>query len=80
MIEYGTNVVGGGTQEGGSTHLDLPVFNTVRCSRTSRCWHNDHFTTSFAADAMEAADAGIKVIIAITEGFQLLTWSKQMLT
>ncbi len=72
MIEYGTNVVGGVTPgKGGTSHLEKPVFNSV---------HNAVQTTgadvsiifvppAFAADAiMEAADAGIKVIVAITEG------------
>ncbi|MXN90734.1 succinate--CoA ligase subunit alpha [Flavobacterium sp. Sd200] len=72
MIEYGTNVVGGVTPgKGGSTHLDRPVFNTVKDAvdvagaDTSIIF----VPPAFAADAiMEAADAGIKVIIAITEG------------
>ena len=72
MIEYGTNVVGGVTPgKGGSTHLDKPVFNTVKDAvdvagaDTSIIF----VPPAFAADAiMEAADAGIKVIIAITEG------------
>jgi succinyl-CoA synthetase alpha subunit len=73
MIEYGTNVVGGVTPgKGGTTHLDLPVF-TKRCCRTSRETLQSFCTTGFAADAiMEAADAGIKVIIAITEGIPVL--------
>lgn len=72
MIEYGTNVVGGVTPgKGGTTHLDRPVFNTVKDAvdvagaDTSIIF----VPPAFAADAiMEAADAGIKVIIAITEG------------
>lgn len=72
MIEYGTNVVGGVTPgKGGQVHLDKPVFNTV-----ADAVQNAGADTSvifvppaFAADAiMEAADAGIKVIICITEG------------
>ena len=72
MIEYGTNVVGGVTPgKGGQTHLDKPVYNTV-----AEAVEKAHANTSiifvppaFAADAiMEAADAGIKVIICITEG------------
>ncbi len=72
MIEYGTNVVGGVTPgKGGTTHLERPVFNTVKDAvdiagaDTSIIF----VPPAFAADAiMEAADAGIKVIIAITEG------------
>src|SRR5210317_160218 len=72
MIEYGTNVVGGVTPgKGGQLHLDRPVFNTVKDAVDKV----DANTTiifvppAFAADAiMEAADAGIKVIITITEG------------
>ncbi|TRX42861.1 succinate--CoA ligase subunit alpha [Flavobacterium restrictum] len=72
MIEYGTNVVGGVTPgKGGTTHLDLPVFNTVKDAvETAGADTTIIFVPpAFAADAiMEAADAGIKVIIAITEG------------
>jgi succinyl-CoA synthetase alpha subunit len=72
MIEYGTNVVGGVTPgKGGTTHLDRPVFNTVKDAvdvagaDTSIIF----VPPAFAADAiMEAAEAGIKVIITITEG------------
>ena len=72
MIEYGTNLVGGVTPgKGGSKHLNLPVFNTV--SEAVDLVNADTSLISvppaFAADAiMEAADAGIKVIICITEG------------
>jgi succinyl-CoA synthetase alpha subunit len=72
MIDYGTNVVGGVTPgKGGQTHLDKPVFNTVEDAvkgvgaDTSIIF----VPPAFAADAiMEAANAGIKVIITITEG------------
>ena len=72
MIEYGTNVVGGVTPgKGGSTHLDRPVFNTVKdaVDQAKADTTIIFVPPAFAADAiMEAADAGIKVIIAITEG------------
>lgn len=72
MIEYGTNVVGGVTPgKGGSTHLDKPVFNTVAdaVSKAGADVSIIFVPPAFAADAiMEAADAGIKVIICITEG------------
>jgi succinyl-CoA synthetase alpha subunit len=72
MIEYGTQVVGGVTPgKGGTRHLDRPVFNTMeQAVRETGAGVSIIFVPpAFAADAiMEAADAGIKVIIAITEG------------
>ena len=72
MIEYGTNVVGGVTPgKGGQFRLDKPVFNTVSDAvKIAQANTSIIFVPpAFAADAiMEAADAGIKVIICITEG------------
>ncbi|MFT3796242.1 succinate--CoA ligase subunit alpha [Flavobacterium sp.] len=72
MIEYGTNVVGGVTPgKGGTEHLNRPVFNTVKdaVEKAGADTTIIFVPPAFAADAiMEAADAGIKVIITITEG------------
>tara|TARA_B110000114_G_scaffold184336_1_gene227760 strand:+ start:1230 stop:2102 length:873 start_codon:yes stop_codon:yes gene_type:complete len=72
MIDYGTNVVGGVTPgKGGQTHLEKPVFNTVQeaVEQVGADTTIIFVPPAFAADAiMEAADAGIKVIITITEG------------
>ena len=72
MLEYGSNVVGGVTPgKGGQTHLDLPVFNTVKeaVKKTNADASIIFVPPAFAADsAMEAADAGIKVCVAITDG------------
>ena len=72
MISYGTQIVGGVTPgKGGQTHLDKPVFNTVKDAVDSVGADTSiiFVPPAFAADAiMEAADAGIKVIVTITEG------------
>ena len=75
MIEYGTNLVGGVTpKKGGQMHLGLPVFNTVNEAilKTDANTSIIFVPPAFAASAIiEAADAGIKVIIAITEGIPI---------
>ena len=72
MIDYGTNIVGGVTpNKGGITHLNLPVFNSViqAVESTNADTSIIFVPPAFAANAIiEAADAGIKVIITITEG------------
>ncbi len=72
MIEYGTHVIGGVTPgKGGSVHLDRPVFNTVEAAVKEEGANVSiiFVPPAFAADAiMESADAGIGVIVAITEG------------
>ena len=80
MIEYGTNVIGGVTPgKGGTKHLDKPVFNTVvEAVQKEKANVSIIFVPpAFAADAiMEAAEAGIKVIVCITEGIP----TKDMIT
>jgi len=80
MVEYGTNVVGGVTPgKGGTTHEGIPVFNTV-ADAVKEAGANAsviYVPPSFAADAvMEAADAGIPVIVCITEGIPTLDMVK----
>jgi succinyl-CoA synthetase alpha subunit len=80
MIAYGTQVVGGVTPgKGGQTHLDRPVFNTVKEAvvNTGADVSILFVPPAFAADAiMEAAEAGIRVIVAITEGIPVADMAK----
>ncbi len=80
MIEYGTNIVGGVTPgKGGNTHLGKPVYNTVKdaIGETSANTSIIFVPAGFAADAiLEAADAGIEVILAITEGIPVSDMSR----
>ncbi len=80
MIEYGTNVVGGVTPgKGGQTHLDKPVFNSVAeaVEKVGADTSIIFVPPAFAADAiMESAEAGIKVIITITEGIPVNDMTK----
>ncbi len=80
MIEYGTNIVGGVTPgKGGQTHLDKPVFNSVAeaVEKAGADTSIIFVPPAFAADAiMEAAEAGIKVIITITEGIPVNDMTK----
>jgi len=75
-LDYGTRLVGGVTPgRGGQTHLDLPVFNTVRdaVDATAATASMIYVPPPFAADAiLEAADAGVKTIVCITEGIPIL--------
>jgi succinyl-CoA synthetase alpha subunit len=75
-IAYGTKMVGGVTPgKGGQMHLDLPVFNTVKDAvrETGASASVIYVPAAFAADSiMEAADAGIEVIVCITEGVPVL--------
>ncbi len=80
MIEYGTKVVGGVTPgKGGSSHIGVPVFNTVREAMAEVVPNTSiiYVPAPFAADSiMEAADAGIPLIVCITEGIPVLDMVK----
>lgn len=79
-LAYGTQLVGGVTPgRAGQTHLDLPVFNTVRdaVDETKATASMIYVPAAFAADAiLEAADSGIKIIVCITEGIPVLDMLK----
>ncbi|NIR30740.1 MAG: succinate--CoA ligase subunit alpha [Gammaproteobacteria bacterium] len=79
-VDYGTNLVGGVTPgKGGETHLERPVFNTVHdaVTATGAQASTIYVPAAFAADAiLEAADAGIEVIVCITEGIPVLDMLK----
>src|SRR6188474_2691744 len=82
MVEYGTNVVGGVTPgKGGTTHEGIPVYNTVSDS-VSQAGANVsviYVPPPFAADAiMEAADAGVALVVCITEGIPTIDMLKVM--
>ena len=83
-IEYGTTLVGGVTPgKGGQTHLERPVFNTVHDAvrDTGANASMIYVPAAFAADAiLEAADAGIEVIVCITEGIPVLDMLKARAT
>ena len=82
MIAYGTQVVGGVTPgKGGQTHLDKPVFNTVKNAVDAVGADTSiiFVPPAFAADAiMEAADGSIKVIVTITEGIPVADMVKAL--
>src|SRR5947199_2451166 len=80
MVEYGTNVVGGVTPgKGGSVHEGIPVFNTVADAVREEGANASviYVPPPFAADAiMEAADAGLPLVVCITEGIPALDMGK----
>lgn len=79
-IDYGTNVVAGVTPgRGGETHLDVPVYNTMRAAvaETGADVSMIYVPAPFAADAiLEAADSGVQLIVCITEGIPVLDMVK----
>ena len=79
-IAYGTQMVGGVTPgKGGQTHLGLPIFNTVKEAKEKTGCNTSviYVPPPFAADAiMEAADAGLDLVICITEGIPVLDMVK----